>query len=332
MERSDPQLSYPFELMKEQKHALEQLHVDFTWGSYGIRVVQFHLVTFPPGKIIEFHKHSHEYEFHFIPRGSGKVIIENQEYQLSEGMMYLTGPNVMHYQEASAVEAMDELCLSIEIVPLSPSLHKQKESSSLSLADAELWNAGALQEQKEADACIRQLDAIPYVPESDRFKAMDCFLTAYTAWYQNEPGLYTLVKQAIINILLRTTRAYFPHPGRPLPSRDMGYYRYRLAEQFMKDNYMEPLTLEVVADRIQISPRQLQRIVRENGGHTFSEMLETIRLSHICKKLLHSDRTMDDIAEETGYSSANYVHYVFKRAYGLTPMQYREQHKQRGAL
>ncbi|MCM3785724.1 helix-turn-helix domain-containing protein [Neobacillus mesonae] len=319
MERNDTSLSYPFALMNEQRHALEQLNVDFCWGHYGIRVVQFHLITFPAGKIIEFHKHSSEYEFHFIPRGKGKVILE-KEYELSEGMMYLTGPHVMHYQEAAPDEAMEELCLRIEIIPLK----QAADMSAASPSEDGYWNSGIQEEYKEADACIRQLSEIPKTPVFDRFKAMECFLTAYTAWYRNEPGIFTLVKQAVINILLRTARAYFPHPERSLPSRDMGRYRYRLAEQFMKDNYMEPLTIEVVADRIHLSARQLQRILKEYGGGTFSDMLESIRLSHICKKLTGTESTMDEIAEETGYSSANYLHFVFKRAYGITPMEYRK--------
>ncbi|OMC69114.1 hypothetical protein BK126_15200 [Paenibacillus sp. FSL H7-0326] len=319
MERNESSLSYPYELMNEQRHALEQLNVDFCWGNYGIRVVQFHLITFPAGKIIEFHKHSNEYEFHFIPRGKGKVILEEQEYKLSEGMMYLTGPHVMHYQEAAPDEAMEELCLRIEIVPLRPAA-TYKDSP----MEQGYWSTGIQEEYKEAEACISQLSSLPKIPTTDRFKAMECFLTAYTAWYRNEPGLFTLMKQAVINIMLRTARAYFPQPGRSLPSRDMGRHRYLLAEQFMKDNYMEPLTVEVVADRIHLSARQLQRILKEYGGGTFTEMLESIRLSHICKRLTTSDSTIDEIAEETGYSSANYLHAVFKRVYRMTPMEYRK--------
>lgn len=304
--------AYPYGLMTEQRHALEHLHADFRWGPFGIRVIRFHLTTFPAGKIDRFHKHSEEYELHFVPRGKGMVILEDMPYALGEGMMYLTAPGVMHYQEAHPKEAMDELCLRIQIVRLEEG------------APAKSWGAEA--EWNEAETCVRQLGLIPLRPAMDRFRAMECFLTAYRAWYESQPGLLTVIRQSIVNILLRMTRAYFPEPQQQLPSRDINRYRCRLAEQFIKDNYQEPLTLEAVAERIHISPRQLQRILKSQTGSTFSDYVESVRLSHVCRELEQSSKTIEQLAVRNGFSSANYLHRVFKRKLGVTPMQYRSVH------
>ncbi len=145
--------------------------------------------------------------------------------------------------------------------------------------------------------------------------------------------MFTIIKQAVINILLRMTRAYFPEPQQQLlPSRNINRYRYKLAEQFIKDNYQEPLTLEAVAERLHISPRQMQRIFKSLSGTTFSKYLEHIRLSHICKELEETGRqgspaTIDRLALLHGFTSANYLHRVFKRMYGITPKQYQERHR-----
>ncbi|MCZ8516419.1 AraC family transcriptional regulator [Paenibacillus filicis] len=308
---------YAFERMLENPQALDRLDVDFRWGSYGIRVLKFHHTTFSPGKSVQFHKHSN-YEFHFIPRGKGRVILGSEPFSLHEGLMYLTGPGVMHYQEADALEAMDELCLHIDIERL-----EEDEAAKDGAGDA--W--GLRWERAEADACIRQLEQLPLHTAADQYRAMECFLAAYRAWDENQPGLFTVIKQCIIQVLLRTTRAYASLPQPELPSRDMKHYRYQQAIQFIKDNYMAPLTLEVVAERVQISPRQLQRIFREQTGSTFSEYMEQVRLLHVCRELAESDRTIDRIAFENGFSSANYLHYVFKKKLGTTPSQYRLQHR-----
>ncbi|WP_245697200.1 AraC family transcriptional regulator [Paenibacillus oryzae] len=301
---------YPFQLMKEQQHALEHVQADFRWGPYGICVFRFHLAAFPPGKIDRFHKHTEEYEFHFVPRGSGMVILEDTPCHVGEGMMYVTAPGVMHYQEADDKDGMDELCLRIRIVRIDDG------------EPAESW--GAASEWREAEACVRQLGLIPRRPSHDRFKAMECFLAAYRAWYENQPGLLTVIRQCIIQILLRTTRAYFPEPEHmQLPSRDINRYRCRIAEQFIKDNYQEPLTLEAVAEVIHISPRQLQRIMKSQIGSTFSDYIESIRLDHVCRELAESRNTIDQVAVRNGFSSANYLHRVFKKKLGITPQQYR---------
>jgi AraC-like DNA-binding protein/mannose-6-phosphate isomerase-like protein (cupin superfamily) len=310
---------YPYELLIEQGNALDRLDVEFRWGHYGIRMLKFHHTIFSPGKIISFHKHS-EYEFHYIPRGKGKVILGDASYSLQEGMLYLTGPNLLHYQEADTEEAMNELCLHIDIVKLA-----SKDASSVGAGQETEW--GDKWEAAEAEACIQQLRTMPPKPALDQYRAMECFLNAYRAWYENQPGLFTVIKQSIIQILLRTTRAYASGPQLDIPSRDMKHYRHKLAVQFIKDNYMEPLTLEIVAERVQISPRQLQRIFRDHTGGTFSEYIEHVRLTHICHELSLSDQTIDQIAYKNGFSSANYLHYVFKKKLGSTPMKYRAEHQ-----
>ncbi|WP_257789051.1 helix-turn-helix transcriptional regulator [Paenibacillus larvae] len=90
----------------------------------------------------------------------------------------------------------------------------------------------------------------------------------------------------------------------------------------MHDNYRRPITLEGVAERVGISPRQLQRIFREKAEMTFSQYVESYRLQCIREELVRSSKTLEQIALENGFVTSNYLHYVFKKAYGVTPMQY----------
>ncbi|TXK80067.1 AraC family transcriptional regulator [Paenibacillus sp. N3.4] len=305
-----------FEKMLENPFALDRLELTFRWGSYGLRVLRCHLTSFPPGTMIDFHHHS-EFEFHYIPRGKGKVILEETPYPLQEGMLYLTGPGVSHRQEADELEAMDELCLHVDIIKL------DVEDEECNPLQGESW--GAAWEKSEADACIRQLIELPHMPALDRQEAMKWFLVAYEALHSNQLGQYTIIKQAIVQMLLRTVGAYKSQQhGLNLPSRDMKSYRYQLAVQFISDNFRRPITLEVVSDRVQISSRQLQRIFKEMAGISFSEHLEQTRLKHVCSELLQTSFTLEKIAESNGFASSNYLHYVFKKAYGVTPIQYRE--------
>lgn len=308
--------SYPYELMMKQHDALDRLDLRFQWGNYGIRVCRFHHTSFPPGRVVPFHKHSN-YEFHFIPRGKGKVILGDVPYALHEGLFYLTGPDVVHYQEADAHESMEELCLHMDIVKL--------DNKNGTEAQDEEW--GRQWEIREAEACISQLDKLPQCPVLDRHKAMECFLVAYKAWHENQLGLFTTIKQAVIQILLRSVSDYSDMPLKGLPNRDMKQHRFQMAVQFIQDNYKQPLTLGIVAERVQLSTRQLQRIFRDFTGGTFSEYIEALRLQRICSELSGTDRTIDRIALENGFMSSNYLHYVFKRKLGTTPLQYRSQYR-----
>ncbi|WP_199617732.1 AraC family transcriptional regulator [Paenibacillus alkalitolerans] len=307
---------FPYAMMKERPHALDGLDIGFRWGRFGFRVLRCHLISFPPSHVIPFHKHS-EYEFHFIPRGKGKVVFQHGEFSLEEGMFYVTAPDVLHYQESDSADPMWELCLHIDIVKLNdaPGISE--------FATDDAW--GSVRENEEAGACVEALQSLPVRPAADQWNAMAWFLTAYRAWYENDPYFHSTVKHSIIQILLRSVRAYRNKTtAAPLPARDMSRHRYQLAAQYIQDNYAGPLTLEEVADRVQVSGRQLQRIFREHGQSSFSEYLESVRLSHVCNQLRNSGMTVEQIAANHGFTNTNYLFYVFKKRFGMTPGEYKK--------
>ncbi|MFC5472233.1 helix-turn-helix domain-containing protein [Cohnella suwonensis] len=304
---------FPYARMIGHMDTLDRLDLRFRWGDYGIRVLKCHLAAFPPGHIINFHRHS-EYEFHFIAKGKGKVILVDQTFDLHEGLFYLTGPDLVHYQESDEEDPMHELCLHLDIVPL-----KGDEAS------AEGW--GDSLEAEEAKNCFDALGRLPLSPLVDRFHAMSAFLDAYRVGEEQPTGFYTLLKQAIVQILLRTIRVLDTPNGKPeIPVRDMQFHRYQMATQYIQDNEGLPISLEQVAETIHVSPRQLQRIFRSEGQTTFGEYLEHVRLTGICADLVHTDLPIEEIALNHGFANPNYLYPVFKNKFDLTPNAYRRQH------
>ncbi|QBD80412.1 AraC family transcriptional regulator [Ktedonosporobacter rubrisoli] len=303
-----------FQTMQEEPDALDRLDIRFRWGRYGIQVLRCHLASFAAGYVIPAHKHR-DYEFHFIPAGKGVVTLDEGRFPLHAGVFYLTGPQVVHRQDADAQEAMHELCLHINITPIEEASEKDQ------------W--GEHWELAEAEECVRQLNMMPAMPMLDQYNAMNWFLVAYRAWHDRELGAYTTIRQAVIQILIRSTRAYHGSQAYTiLPARDMNTYRYRLATQYIRDNYAHPITLEEVAHSLHICGRQLQRILSEHAGETFSGYLERYRLAQVCMALTHTEQTVEQLAVSHGFSSGSYLHYVFKKRLGLTPLQYRALQRQ----
>ncbi|WP_123041850.1 AraC family transcriptional regulator [Cohnella candidum] len=314
--RSGPAL-FPFARMLGKPDALDRLDLRFRWGGYGFRVLRCHLAVFQPGQIIAFHKHS-EYEFHFIAKGKGKVILEGRPFDLREGLYYLTGPDVVHYQECDPEDPMQELCLHCEILPAGGSAGPDPAFGD----DAE-W--------EEAAACVELLRRFPLEPHWDNYNAMSMFLEAYRLWEDQVPGFHTLMKAAIIQILLRAARPFAPKKGLPaIPVRDMDDHRFQLASQYIQDNEGLPLSLDDVAQRVNVSPRQLQRIFRTEGQTTFREYVEHVRLAAVCADLVESDQSVEEIALKHGYANPNYLFPVFKDKFGMTPTAYRRTYRPSG--
>jgi AraC-like DNA-binding protein/mannose-6-phosphate isomerase-like protein (cupin superfamily) len=358
-----------FEDMQEDPHALDRLDIQFRWGHYGIQLLRCHLTSFPPAHVVPFHKH-HNYEFHFIPRGRGTVTLVNGTFPVHSGMFYLTGPQVMHQQEADPQEDMYELCLHLEILPLEDghcangqveqhphtdnplrlstpdhahtdnplrlSDPDSRRDNPLRLSEPGNTSWGEQWEIAEAEACIQQLNQMPATPTLDLFNAMHWFLSAHIAWRDQELGAFTTIRQSVIQILLRAARAYGSahsvHVRPIIPARDMNIYRYRLATQYIRDNYARPLVLEEVAESLNISARQLQRILYDHAQDTFSGYLERYRLAQVCEALTYSEQTIGQIAVAHGFSSSSYLHTVFKKRLGLTPLEYRQQQRRNGLI
>lgn len=300
--------------MWENAGALDRLDLRFHWGGFSFRVLRFHLTSFAPGKTIPFHQHS-EYELHFIPGGRGKVSFGGSEYALREGMFYVTGPGVSHCQEAHAAVPMEELCLHVDI---QRGGHRPPEGQ----PD---WEA------EEAEACIAALDRLPLKPALDGMESLHWFSVALQALLERRAGMMTVIRHAVIQLLLLAVRGHeaAAETGAPrwLPARDMNRYRFELATQFIQDNITSRLSLEEVADKLQISGRQLQRIFLEQGGERFSEHVDRLRIARIGEALTSSNEPVERIAERFGFSSGNYLHTAFRKRTGLTPAQYRLRHR-----
>ena len=56
------------------------------------------------------------------------------------------------------------------------------------------------------------------------------------------------------------------------------------------------------------------------------EDLCTTELQLVIQKLERAGKSIDDIAQETGFFDTSYFIRIFKRNCGLTPLQYRRKH------
>ena len=90
---------------------------------------------------------------------------------------------------------------------------------------------------------------------------------------------------------------------------------------YAKTNLMR----EDIMRRFDISRHTLNDLLAEHtGGLSFPQYVNTIRLEETLRLLRDEpDKTISAIATEVGFSSAN-LREQFKRKYGITPVEYRQ--------
>ncbi len=96
----------------------------------------------------------------------------------------------------------------------------------------------------------------------------------------------------------------------------------RNAKALVRRRYRDPdLALTDVASELGSSPRQLQRVFREEGGAEFRAYLLRVRMDR-ARSLL--SRTRDSlpvhaVARQVGYRQASGLRQAFKRYFGVNP-------------
>lgn len=94
---------------------------------------------------------------------------------------------------------------------------------------------------------------------------------------------------------------------------------------YMEDHYNEPISMEEVAGYAGFSAGYFSRLFHSQLGMTYNTYLNNIQLRHVQILLSTTDKSIMDIAQETGYCHGEYLSAQFKRKMGLTPSEYRKQ-------
>ena len=96
---------------------------------------------------------------------------------------------------------------------------------------------------------------------------------------------------------------------------------------FIKENFTDPdISLNVVADAVNLSPSHFSTIFSQSLGQTFIDFLTECRLQHAKELLVGTDDKLSSIAMDIGYNDPNYFSYLFKKREGVTPKEFRRTH------
>lgn len=105
---------------------------------------------------------------------------------------------------------------------------------------------------------------------------------------------------------------------------DIRNYTISRALAYIRRHYMEGITLERVAARLDITPEYLSTLFNREVGKNFTLFLKEFRISHAKRLLRGSDLKIYEIAANVGYNDPKYFYRVFKEVTGLSPGDFRE--------
>ena len=98
-------------------------------------------------------------------------------------------------------------------------------------------------------------------------------------------------------------------------------------EEYLYEHYAEPLTERQVAEAMHLSTRQLNRVTGQIWGAGFRQLLVEMRLNRAAQQLLQTDRSVEQIAYDVGYTSLSGFYTAFAKQFGCTAGKYRKKQK-----
>src|SRR5699024_10607206 len=93
---------------------------------------------------------------------------------------------------------------------------------------------------------------------------------------------------------------------------------------YIQANYID-VTLDDLAEKFYLSKPYLSKYIREKSGMTFGDLVKKIRMKKARALLKSSNMTVENIALSVGYQNVEHFNRLFKKAYNMTPMQFRNQ-------
>jgi transcriptional regulator GlxA family with amidase domain len=97
----------------------------------------------------------------------------------------------------------------------------------------------------------------------------------------------------------------------------------RELQAWIVENVKSDLSIEALAERAHMSPRNFARVFTREVGQTPARYVDNVRVEAAQRRLEESTDSLDEIATQCGFGSVNSMRRSFLRIRGIPPSEYR---------
>lgn len=246
--------------------------------------------------------HHEELEIVYIPSGKGTLFIGNNNYKYQNGVIVLLNSNISHRSFDQGFEGLnyEEYVLQISPQQIEKMLEIFPEFKSISRL-IEISKKGIV---------------LPLNNENNYDKIFKDLLL-------KEPSERLLSYLNILQILSNSNFETLDY----LPNINFNKYdteRITKVFEYISANFKEDITTKEIANLLNFTESSFCRFFLKHTQKSFKQILNEYRITHACKLLNNTNKTMEMIAYESGYGSQSFFNKMFKKVMGLTPHGYKK--------
>lgn len=244
------------------------------------------------------HNHA-DYELHILLQGMCKVDVEGKDYLVRENQAFLIAPGQYH----RPVPAQGEF---------------ERFSMTFSMGEGHLLRSL----QREVPCCRVYPITMEIASLCRQIFAERINVTAFRRQVlQNLLTLLLVYNFRLLQVSDGTCVAPMPATPRRYTERIDAFFELHMAEARVDD----------LAEALYLSRSQVNRVLKKYYGVTFREKLLQARMDRAARLLRNTDKRVEVIAAEVGYTAVPSFYQVFKLRFGVTPETYRSQQRKQHA-
>ncbi len=242
----------------------------------------------------DFHSHSH-YEIYFLISGTRNFFLTDKMYKISAPCLIVIPPYTMHKTEGFAFTRININISAASLDPYQTFVLKELSGKIIPL------------QQKTAETVFPLLQSASVIYAEQNKYATERLAALFGY---------------IVTILEKTdkTKTFEPIKGNtekvsPLALKIIDY---------VSVNYTENVSLNVLSEKFFISKATLCDCFKKAMNCTIGEYVMRLKLNRARQYLSSTKKSVEEISDLCGFSSAAYMGLIFKNKVGLSPLQYRK--------
>ena len=132
-------------------------------------------------------------------------------------------------------------------------------------------------------------------------------------------GYYNMYVLGLYRILLKE---------KYLDVKNINYDQYlnriHLVVEYTYDHFQEKVTMNQLSSLTGISEYRLSHFIKDVLGISYSDFLQNVRFEYALKQLKRTDKSVQEIVFESGFSDHKYLSRLMKKKFNTTALQYRK--------
>ncbi len=276
----------------------------------------------------ELHQHN-TFELVYVLSGTLYQNIESERHVYPAESCLLMNRNVRHCEEYST--AFCTVTLSLSAPYFKALLRDDKERA---FKTGQLWDDNTdLKEflsselSDEENSSKKYIDFIPQMVQGARNSETEkLFSKMVQTLIQPCPG-DTFFFRGYICQLLNLLCQRDLYTTRPIAIGTQSESKIFSKITQLLDETNGRISREMLVEKLRYSGSYLNRIVQTYAGMNITQYSLYIAIKRAANMLSNTDKTITTIAEELGFTNRTYFYKAFREHYGMTPRQYRIQHR-----